>query len=289
MRPEPGIERNQTSGFTLVELLIGLTITALVVAVVYGTFFRTQHAAQGVMTEVDGRQGARSAIQLLERDLRMAGSGWGRMDVEGAYGGAPLTLYGINPGYGGADGNDSVSVLGAWNVSTTLSAAMTTTTTDIKCASVAGFASGDLVVVTDNNTRAHLFRVTAISTSTNTLSHAATSTFNAAGGHSGWPAGGYKIGTAVYRVGWISYRMDSTLFGRPALIRYAVGGSPQMVAPGIQSFQVWYKLDNGSRTRDPLSFASKLRDVIPILYPIGATGAAPQADSVWTVVQPRTF
>jgi prepilin-type N-terminal cleavage/methylation domain-containing protein len=287
MRPERGTAPERASGFTLIELMIGLTILSLVVVVIYGTFFRTQHAAQGVMADVDGRQCARSAVQLMERDLRMAGSGWGRMDVEGARGGAPLTLYGLNPGYGGSGGNDSISVLGAWDVNSTLSATMTTASTDIKCVSVTGFASGDLVVVT-NSKSAHLFQVTSVSTSTKTLAHATSSTFNGAGGHTGWPTGGYKTGTPIYKVGWISYHMDSTTFGQRALVRYVVGSSPQMVAPGIQSFQVWYQLDDGARTRD-IQDLSALDQVIPILYPNGAAGSAPQADSVWTVVQPRTF
>src|SRR5262249_15072104 len=155
------------------------------------------------------------------------------------------------PGGGGAE-NDSISVLGGWDVSTTLTTALTTSasTSNIVIANVTGFATNDLVVVT-NGSSAHLFQGTSVNNASQYLAHASTSTFNAAGGHNNWPAGGYGIGASVYKVGWISYRMDSTLYRRKSLIRYEVNKTPQLVADDVSEFNVYYILDDGSRTRSP--------------------------------------
>jgi hypothetical protein len=270
-------------GFGLVELMITLTLTAVVLGAIYGAFFRTQRAAQGVMREVDARQGARSAVQLLERDIRMAGSGWGRLMVEGAYGGDTLSLQAVNPGPGGD--SDSLSVLGGWDIATTLRASMTDESTVIKCVSTSGFAVGDLVVVT-NGESAHLFQVTSLSASPADLQHATSSTFNAAGGHVGFPTGGYGIGSRVFKTGWVSYGVDSTTYIRPALVRREVGRASQLVAHDIEAFHVWYRLADGTETRAPANL-TLLQQVVPVIHPRGT--AAGQADSAKAVIRPRTF
>jgi hypothetical protein len=235
------------------------------------------------MNEVDARQGMRAAMQLIERDVRMAGSGWGTMAVQGAYAGDTLTLYGVNPGFGGTAGNDSISVLGGWDVSTTLTSAMPNTNSNIRVASVTGFATNDLIVIT-NDTKAHLFQVTGISSLN--LNHATSSAFNNTGtGHINW-LGGYSSGAKVYKVGWVSYRMDSTLYRRKSLIRYQVGAKPQLIASDIATFRVNYELDDGTTTRNPASVAV-IEHVQPSIRPKAAAGTA--ADSAWADIRPRTF
>jgi prepilin-type N-terminal cleavage/methylation domain-containing protein len=277
--------RGDQSGMTLMELMMALMITAITMVIIYGTFVRLQHGATRVMKQVDERQGARAAIQLMERDIRMAGSGWGRLQVHGAYGGAPLDKYAINPGYGGAQ-SDSISVLGGWDVSTTLTSPMATSTSTITVSSVDGFSANDLIVVT-NGTSAHLFQVTSVNPGQKQLNHHTGSTFNASGGHTDWPSSGYLTGSMVYRAAWVSYRVDSTLYRRPSLIRYEVGKTPQLVASDVKLFRVWYRLNDGTTARDTID-VQEINQIVPSIQP-NVVSAKNGQDSLWAAIEPRTF
>lgn len=286
MRRKTGRARRGEAGIGIVELMIALTLTTLLLTAIYGTFFRTRRAADQVMGKVEWRQGARAAVQLIERDLRMAGSGWGRMQVNGVYNSAALTLRGINPGYGGTAGNDSITALGGWDVSTTLRSAMSSQTAAIPCNSTTGFVNGDLAVVT-NGSSAHLFQVTGVSTSPADLTHGSSSLYNV-GTLAGWPAGGYATGTRVFKAGWVTYRHDATTFARPSLVRQAFGKTPALIAFDIESFRIWYRMDDGTETRNPVNLPM-IEQVAPVLRTSNASGSPQLADSIWAAIRPRTF
>jgi type IV pilus assembly protein PilW len=273
------------AGIGIIELMIALTISALILAAVYSTFFRTQRATTTVMGKVEGRQGARAAVQLIERDLRMAGSGWGRMQVDGVYSNSLLTLRGVNPGFG-TGGQDSIYAIGGWDVNTTLRAPMITQALVIQCVSTAGFSANDLVVVT-NGTSAHLFQVTSVPSSPSDLYHTTASPFNN-GARNNWPVGGYAAGARVFKVGWVTYRVDSTSYARPSLVRQEFGRTPMLVAYDIETFRTWYRMADGTTTRNPINLPM-IEEVVPVLRTRNVSGKASDADSIWAVIRPRTF
>jgi hypothetical protein len=280
--------RRREAGMGLVELMITLTLTALVLAIIYGSFFRTQHKASSVMRQVDARQGVRAAVQILERDLRMAGSGWGRIDVDGIHSGTPLVLRGLNPGYGNAGLSDSISLIGGWDVNTTLRADMPTETSVIPCVSTQGINNNDLVVVT-NGASAHLFQVTGVTTTPADIVHATSSPYNTSGTLDNWPAGGYGPGARVFKVGWVTYRVDSTSYRRPAVVRMEFGKTPQLVALDVESFQIWYRLSDGTSTRNPVNH-SMIDQVVPMVRTLTPEpGSTAVKDSIWAAIRPRTF
>jgi prepilin-type N-terminal cleavage/methylation domain-containing protein len=277
-------------GYTLVELMVTMTILSVVLGAVYYAFFRAQSSARQTTRVVDARQGSRAALQLLEREVRMVGSGWGRIPIYGARNGAPMTLHAVEPGFTTAAGNDSLELLGGWDAGTTLRSPMFTSAAGsvIPCVSTAGFGSNDFVLVTNGST-AHIFQVTAVSGTPADLDHSATSIYNTAGGHMNWPAGGYPAGSRVYRVSWVTYKVDSTGFSTPCLTRRDQGSVAQVVATDVSAFHVWYLLQDATETRDPvdLSLIDKIRPVIQTQ--VADRGSAVLTDSVWTMVRPRTF
>lgn len=283
-RPPP----HPVAGFSLTELMITVLVLGIVMVAVFAAFLRSQRAAERVTAIAEARQGARAAVQLLERDVRMAGSGWGRIPVQGCNGGAPLTLYSINPGYNASSRCDSLLMVGGWDVMTTLRAAMATAADPIAVNSAAGFAAGDLCVVT-NGVSAHLFQVTLVQSSPAVLQHDTSSPFNVAGGHLGWPAGGYGVSAQVYRTSWVSYRVDSTTYRRPCLVRWQLGGAPEMVAYNIYAFHIRYLLQDGTWTRNPADL-SMVDKIVPVVETRPArAGQVVIADSVWAAIRPRTF
>ncbi len=275
-------------GYTLVELMITLTVLSVVLGAVFYSYFRSQSSARRTEKVVEARQGSRAALQLLERELRMVGSGWGRTPVQGCNNGNPMTLTAVTPGYVSAASNDSLVLLGAWDAQTTLRAPMGTATSVIQCQSTAGFKNGDFVLVTSGST-AHIWQVTAVSGSPADLTHAATSVYNMAGGHTPWPAGGYGTGARVYRVAWVTYKVDNTSFRTPCLVRRDQGSPAQVVATDVNAFHVWYLLQDDTVTRNPvdLSLIDKIRPII--VTRVTDRGATVVDDSVYTLVRPRTF
>ena len=279
--------RNQ-SGFGLAELMVTLTIMAVVLAAVFFTLNGSQRQAQRLTKVAEMRQMARTAVQLIERESRMAGSGWGRIVVQGSNGGTPWSIQAVNPGYGGTAHSDSLVLVGAWQANTTLSAGMPNSSAVFKVNSVAGFNVNDLVIVTDGSS-AHLFQVTATNGASLQIQHNPSSSYNMPGGHSGFPPGGYGVGANLYKITMATYRYDSTSYRRPALIRQEAGSAPQIVAYNVDGFHVWYELQDGTWTRNPANM-NQVNKVIPVvLTKVSDNRLATLADSVWAAVTPRTF
>lgn len=280
--------RRTGAGFTLVEIAVTLTVLATVLGAVFYAFFRSQASARRTENVVQARQGSRAALQLLEREIRMVGSGWGRAPVYGCDNGTPMTLSAITPGYASAAASDSVVLLGAWDAQTTLRANMAMVSDPVPCQSTAGFKNGDFVLVT-NGAVAHIWQVTGVSGSPADLAHAASSVYNMPGGHTNWPAGGYGPGARVYRVAWVTYRVDNTSYRTPCLTRRDQGSAAQVVATDVSSFQVWYLLQDDTVTRNPadLSLIDKIRPII--VTRVTDRGATVLTDSVYAMVRPRTF
>src|SRR5262245_38537775 len=237
---------NESRGFGLVERLVAMVVTGIVLATVYNAFFRSQQAARDASRIVERRQNARLGIQLLERDLRMAGSGFGRMIVGGAYNGQPIVIAAVSPGYGGSvSASDSINILGSFDVVTTITSAMPNTSTELKVADASGFNDGDFCIIT-NGVTADLFQVTHANVASGKLQHNTSSPYNSPGGHATWPEpNGYGVGSMVFRVTWVTYRLDTTSYKRRALVRRVAGGAgEQVVAYDIRDFQVSYELQD---------------------------------------------
>lgn len=63
------------SGFTLVEVIISLAIFAIIAAVLFTILIRNQQSARVTSNLVEAQQNARVAVDVLSRDIRMAGYG----------------------------------------------------------------------------------------------------------------------------------------------------------------------------------------------------------------------
>jgi prepilin-type N-terminal cleavage/methylation domain-containing protein len=285
--------RHDSRGFTFVELLVTIALLGVVVSALLATMHRTRGEAERIENLVEQRQQARAAVQLLERDVRMSGSGWGRLPVVISVNGAPDTIYAITPGFvAGVNSSDSLMIMGAWSANTTIQAAMPNPSSTLKVNDTSGFSDGDLVVISDG-TSANMFEVTGVNGSASTLQHNPASPYNPPGGFSQWPQGGYGVGTQVFKVEIISYRVDPTSYRRPALVRRPFRGTEQIVAYDVDRFQVWYRMQDGTMTRSPGQGAAAVTSidrVRPMVYTRLTDKTRPAfVDSLWAEVQPRTF
>ena len=65
----------QENGFTLIELLVAMAITAVVAAAIYSVYHTQQRTYLAQQEIVAMQQNLRAAMQLMEREIRMAGYG----------------------------------------------------------------------------------------------------------------------------------------------------------------------------------------------------------------------
>lgn len=151
MRLNEYLKSNQ-KGFSLIELLIALAIGAIVLLAAYNVFVSQQksHELQGQL--VDAEQNARAALDLLTRELRLAGSG--------------------------------ITTTTPRRTTATLISDVAIGATTLNVASSTGFSSGDTIYLidiptTNNPTVAERKTITAIANNIFTLNSALSNTYTA--------------------------------------------------------------------------------------------------------------
>jgi prepilin-type N-terminal cleavage/methylation domain-containing protein len=285
--------RQSARGFTLIELLLALTLASLLVGVISMAFYRTTSEALRLRDVTDRRQSARTAVQLIERETRMAGSGWGRIPVYGNNSsGAAVTLQAVVPGFTSIAKDDSLLLVGAWQTSTVVANGMPSQSSNLQVQDVTGFAPNDLVLIT-NGLYANMVQVTATNSSSEHIQLNPSSPYNSPGGfkvsQGHWPAGGYGVGSVVEKLTLSSYYMDRKSFRKPALMRHEYGRSPQVAAYNVDGFRVWYQMQDGTWTRNPQNMIA-VEKIMPVVATRLTDPRRPAlVDSVWAALTPRSF
>jgi len=72
---QPFIRFARSRAFTVVELLVAISVLTLIVLVLYGLFDQVQRALRGNVAQVDVLEGGRSATQLMAGDLEQMEAG----------------------------------------------------------------------------------------------------------------------------------------------------------------------------------------------------------------------
>ena len=85
------MKERREEGFTIIELMITLVLSAVVTAAIYAVFITQQktYAVQSGVTDM--QQNARAALMLMVRDMRMAGAGVGSSFSVDDYAGTAIT------------------------------------------------------------------------------------------------------------------------------------------------------------------------------------------------------
>lgn len=233
-------------GVTLVELMFGLVISLVVVAAGYTVLSTSQKAATASDQTAEMQQNARVALELVTRDLKVAGFG-----MTGTVGTCNFAVVPSDNTTGGADtGPDAISIVVPSNLSTlAANATGTTSSLTLQGGAVAamtpdGFAVGATVSVGG----AYSTTVSAIAGDVLTLANAI-----------GAPQV-YLAGTQIYWLRCITYAIATTTTRcggtAPCLVRgvrntaVTVNNDANMIpiAEGIEDIQLAYGCDgcNGS-------------------------------------------
>lgn len=230
-------------GLTLVELMIASLVFVSTVGVLLSILARNEEAREESYHALESRQSARSAMEFMVSEIRMAGSGFLASVVTSDAAGDSVVLYPVNPEL--VDGRpEKTTLLGKFtDVETTLSGAMPGAGAAIHVASVDGFEVGDLVIVT-SALSANMFEVTGISESTGQLLHDTSSPHNQPAGHRPWPPGGYAGGSRVFKANMVTYYIDRSDTSRAVMIRQDGNETPRIIGDHIDLLEIEYELED---------------------------------------------
>jgi type IV pilus assembly protein PilW len=232
-------------GITLIELLVALTISAILVAGIYRTFIHQQHTYTVQDQVVDMQQNVRLAINRMTRELRMAG--YGKMDaaffgkVGGKGGGKVHGSFEdvVTPGGGGT----SVTVIGGYQTLTTLSANANIGSNTIQVNDVTGIDLVTKQYISINGVESH--QINKITGNQIEFKGGETLSEN------------HLAGEPVYLVMAITYSHGVPgdplrgVPGDPLLRDDHLGAEPQPVAENVENLQFAYFDANGNPTANP--------------------------------------
>ena len=256
-RPRHGLRRGQ-AGLSLVELLVGVVVGMIGILIIFQTMAVWDKHARTTTSGGDVRTAGVLATYNFERDLKLAGMGFGTADVEVM--GCPVATQGV-PTFdlmpvairSSASGPDSIDVLygnSAFFVSTERFTNVSNVSKKMKRRG--GFKAGDLAIVAGNGASAasancHLIQVTDVSDPDGvTLLHAASAPYNGASGTGAVYSNGtmYNLGPDPRLHHWAV--VDGSLVTTD---RLHAGAPTQQIADGVVDFkaQYGYDLDGDSK------------------------------------------
>jgi Tfp pilus assembly protein PilW len=227
------------SGFTVIELLIAMTITLLLAGALAGVARPARAAFERVPAELELHQRGRTAIDVLSQALRASGT-----DVAATQGLGPLsdllpTASVSSPDESGAFTELTVILPVTDAAQGVLSedqagpgAAMTLATThcpDVK--DVCGFTSGRTAVIADGSGHHDVFSIAATSAGARRL------TPEEALSHS------YPAGSVVVEVEQFTFSLASQEDGTDSLIRTTAAGAVQPIVDFVNG--LWFDLSGG--------------------------------------------
>ncbi len=235
----PRDRRAATAGFTLTELMVATAVFGMLATIMLGVQLAAERQQDRGFRLVQANQHVRTGLDMIARDLRMAGSGFGNVPIYASFGTYPLPArYPVLPGPSFANA-DSVEIIGGQNgVWSATAAALVSELADIEVADASIFEVGEMMVIADRN-RGHIFQITGING--NFLQHNGNLSPWNMGGAAAWPPFGYPPNTRVTQVEYVRYYIDTTNANHPVLMRWrACDASPTFVSKDVERLQLSY-------------------------------------------------
>ncbi len=245
---QPNKGRSHQTGFTLIEILVAMTLGLLLLAGVLQIFINSKASYRFNEAQSRLQENGRFALQMVAEDIRIAGF-WG------CQGSGVLVVDHLNPP-GGSFVNPALSGIIGTEVagtpdSITLQGAVggglpvnshTVATATITTSANNGLAQGDLFLVGDC-TRADLLQIT------NPNPGAGTVNFVTGGSNITGPTVAYGVNAVLYRAGSVAYTIANGNSGQPSLFRSVNGAAPTELVEGVEDLQIVYGADtNGDGT-----------------------------------------
>ncbi len=276
-------QAHRQRGFSLVELMVAVTIGLIILAAVSGIFVtsKTTYNTQDNLARL--QENARFAIYYLSEDIRRAGFSGCLEDVANVknnlttptnfFYNASIALEGMDNNSAGnwypsntvltptdqRVGTDAITMrsAGASNISITQYMPPTSAELNLSAIPTGEFAIGDIIMVS-NCTHADIMQITTVQTASLKLQH------NPGGGTPGnltphTLSTGYgpgpppaKVMKFTSRTYYVMNRANADGTITPVLVRQDNGGAVQELIEGVENMQISYGIDtDSSRDRTP--------------------------------------
>ncbi len=249
-------------GTSLLEVLIALALTGIVTLAIMNTYV-IQHENYLVQDDVTTmQQSARSAIDEITRQVRMAGHH------------LPIGLSAIEAANCNPD-TLTVSYHGN-DCETYLSATMATTTAELACGSaVSCFSANQWVYIWQpDSAKGEWFQLSGVQTGTNTLQHATAPLSRK-----------YETNSQILALNRVKFYIDNTTNpANPTLMVKVNYDEAQPYADHVTDLQFRYKLDNGTTVDVPLLITDVQEVQISVTAESGLVQTGDQA-----TVKDRTY
>ena len=262
--------RQKMRGFSLIELMVSVTISLMVLVAVSYVFVASKrtYSVQDRLARV--QENARFAIQFISRDLRMAGYS-GCMDEVSSVNNTLNTGFTFNPSVA-IEGLENAT--GSWYPSGNTTAIptnikagsdaimlrmadpsllisvtrpMPNESAEINVSAVTGLAANDIVMISDCSS-ADVMQITAVQTASSKIQHipgGASSPGNATQRLSKQYKENAKVMRYVARSYYLKNKTDPNDPGKtiPSLYMSENGGAEQELVEGVEDMQITYGVD----------------------------------------------
>lgn len=222
MAPHQNI-KHRNSGFSLVEIMVGMVISLMSVVIILQVFAAFEGQKRTSTSGSDAQTNGAIALFTIERDVSMAGYGFSIPEalgctIKSSFNGTPATLslapVTITNGAGGLP--DTITMLasgkGSWSIPARITADHPETATNVFINSTQGMAVDDLMIAFEPGKDCTAFQITGIPSGNVQVHHQNTSLWNPPGGANIYPPGGYSAGAMLFNLGQVinhSYSLDA--------------------------------------------------------------------------------
>ena len=243
--------RARQKGLSLIELMISVTIGLILAAGIMQIFIsnkQTYRLQEGLSRL---QENGRFAIELLAKDLRMAGyyGCWtDATTLVNTLNDSGTTPYDFNVGLDGADNaginnSDTLIVRGAYGNGISLTDTMPNTSADLQSQPSAPppLATGDIVAVSDCSGAA-VFQITDYTDADGNIVHSAGA--GSPGNSTSDLGSRFGPDASVFRIQTVQYYLAADADGEPQLMRQAGTSAAVALFEGVENFQVLYGEDS---------------------------------------------
>ena len=248
-----GKGKDPRAGFTLIEVMVALAIMAIASAAAFAAFELQQRSYLVQMRVAEMQQNLRAAIEVLSRDLRMAGYGTpGGFKIPNTIIPGAAAIRGIHP-VDNTAGPDSIYIAYMYdmdpNQPTGTVFSHDTGETKVNDNAVYQKYRASEFIIVSNRAAAEMFQVTSDPAANQSLIHATSNSYNDTTLHTAVLTSGNTVSKARFVRYYIA---TDNVTGRPTLMMDRMQGSdPQPVADDIEDMQFQYSLDtNGDGAID---------------------------------------
>lgn len=211
-------------GFTLVELLVAMVIISFMSLTMLAFFLATSRFRRDGEILVESDQGLRAAVDVLARDIRLAGV---CLPTQGNF--IPLTatnngsLDTLTVRSGFVEGNEVC-------VRTTIREDMPQNSRELKVEGTDGFEEKMMLYLVHPDGAGEYITITQVQSAARMLQHDIGLTRD------------YPAGSGVYSLQEKVYAIDPITFGGPVLTVAVDRKAPQALAHGIEALEIQYRL-----------------------------------------------